>query len=53
METTERRALTDAVRKFAEAELEPHAIEWDEQKHFPVDVLRTRRRPRARRHLHR
>lgn len=40
METTERRALTDAVRKFAEAELEPHAIEWDEQKHFPVDVLR-------------
>ncbi|MGA8851297.1 MAG: acyl-CoA dehydrogenase family protein [Aeromicrobium sp.] len=40
METTERRALTDAVRKFAEAELEPHAIEWDEQRHFPVDVLR-------------
>ena len=40
METSERRALTDAVRKFAEAELEPHAIEWDEQKHFPVDVLR-------------
>ncbi|MGA9716178.1 MAG: acyl-CoA dehydrogenase family protein, partial [Aeromicrobium sp.] len=40
METTERRALADAVRKFAEAELEPHAIEWDEQRHFPVDVLR-------------
>ena len=36
----ERQALTEAVRKFAEAELEPHAVEWDEAKHFPVDALR-------------
>ena len=25
---------------FAAQELAPHALEWDEQKHFPVDVLR-------------
>ncbi len=25
---------------FAAQELAPHALEWDEQKHFPLDVLR-------------
>ncbi len=25
---------------FAAQELAPHALEWDEQKHFPIDVLR-------------
>ena len=25
---------------FAAQELAPHALEWDEQKHFPVDILR-------------
>lgn len=34
------RAVQEAARAFAEAELAPHAGEWDEQKHFPVDVLR-------------
>ena len=33
------RAITDAVRKFAEAELAPHSQRWDAEKHFPVDVL--------------
>lgn len=33
------RAMTDAVRKFAESELAPHAQERDEHKLFPVDVL--------------
>lgn len=33
------RAMTDAVRKFAESELAPHAQERDEKKLFPVDVL--------------
>ena len=40
MDADERRALSEAVRTFAEKELEPHAVEWDETKHFPVDVLR-------------
>ncbi|MGJ9422149.1 acyl-CoA dehydrogenase family protein [Aeromicrobium sp. CF3.5] len=39
MDTSERHALTEAVRTFAEKELEPHAVEWDETKHFPIDVL--------------
>jgi alkylation response protein AidB-like acyl-CoA dehydrogenase len=33
-------AIVDAVREFARTELAPHALEWDEEKHFPVDVLR-------------
>lgn len=41
MNTDERQALSDAVRTFAEKELQPQAVEWDEAKHFPVDVLRS------------
>ena len=33
-------AIADAARAFAEAELAPHAARWDEDKHFPIDVLR-------------
>ena len=33
-------AIQDAARAFAEAELAPHAARWDEDKHFPIDVLR-------------
>lgn len=36
----EQEALVDAVRDFAERSLAPHAVEWDQSKHFPVDVLR-------------
>ncbi|GAA3639618.1 isobutyryl-CoA dehydrogenase [Microbacterium awajiense] len=36
----EREAILDAVRDFAASELEPHALEWDERSHFPLDVLR-------------
>ena len=36
----ERAAILDAVRDFAHAELAPHALDWDERKHFPVDTLR-------------
>jgi len=38
--STEQRGLVDVVRGFAETELAPHAIEWDQKKHFPVDVIR-------------
>jgi alkylation response protein AidB-like acyl-CoA dehydrogenase len=33
-------AIQEAARQFAEAEFAPHAARWDEEKHFPVDVLR-------------
>ncbi|GAA3907782.1 acyl-CoA dehydrogenase family protein [Microbacterium invictum] len=35
----ERAAILDAVRAFAQHELAPHALEWDERQHFPKDVL--------------
>lgn len=33
-------AIRDMARAFAAEEIAPHALEWDEKKHFPVDVLR-------------
>ena len=33
-------AIQDAARAFAEAELAPHSARWDEEKHFPVEVMR-------------
>ena len=38
--TDDQRAIQDAARAFADAELAPHSAEWDEKKHFPVDVMR-------------
>ncbi|HEY1224207.1 MAG TPA: isobutyryl-CoA dehydrogenase [Brevundimonas sp.] len=38
--TDDQRAIQDAARQFAETELAPHSAEWDETKHFPVDVMR-------------
>ncbi|MCO8030449.1 isobutyryl-CoA dehydrogenase [Brevundimonas diminuta] len=38
--TDDQRAIQDAARAFAEAELAPHSARWDEDKHFPVDVLK-------------
>ncbi|WP_419722708.1 acyl-CoA dehydrogenase family protein [Sinomonas albida] len=38
--TEDQRALVDTVHDFAVEKLAPHALEWDAQKHFPVDVLR-------------
>ena len=34
------RALEDAARAFAAAELAPHSARWDEESYFPVEVLR-------------
>ena len=39
MTAEERAAIIEAVREFAQTELEPNAIEWDEKSHFPRDVL--------------
>ena len=36
----DQRAIEDTARAFAAVELAPHSARWDEEKHFPVDVLR-------------
>jgi alkylation response protein AidB-like acyl-CoA dehydrogenase len=38
--TLDQAELVAAVRDFAQHELAPHAVEWDQTKHFPTDVLR-------------
>ncbi|CRK50032.1 Acyl-CoA dehydrogenase [Rhodococcus sp. RD6.2] len=38
--TDDERAISDTARDFADEYLAPNAIEWDQAKHFPVDVLR-------------
>ncbi|WP_330183115.1 acyl-CoA dehydrogenase family protein [Nocardia sp. NBC_01503] len=34
------KAITATARSFADELLAPNALEWDEHKHFPIDVLR-------------
>lgn len=36
----EQQAILAMARDFAAEELAPHALEWDENKHFPRDVLK-------------
>lgn len=36
----DQQAIVDMVAQFAAEELAPHSAEWDETKHFPLDVLR-------------
>ena len=33
-------AIADMARGFADTHLAPHALRWDAEKHFPVDVIR-------------
>src|SRR5262249_48455170 len=33
-------AVREMARDFAAEKIAPHAIRWDEEKHFPVDVMR-------------
>ncbi|MDQ3211252.1 MAG: acyl-CoA dehydrogenase [Acidobacteriota bacterium] len=35
----EQELLRASVREFAEAEMRPHVMEWDEAQHFPMDLL--------------
>jgi alkylation response protein AidB-like acyl-CoA dehydrogenase len=37
--TDEQEILRRTVREFAEAEIRPHVMEWDEAQHFPMDLL--------------
>src|SRR6202050_4731779 len=38
--TPEQNQLRNTIRAFAEAEIKPHVMEWDESQHFPLDVFR-------------
>jgi hypothetical protein len=35
----EQQILRRSVREFAEAEIRPHVMEWDEAQHFPMELL--------------
>lgn len=35
----EQLAIRDMAQGFAQDEIAPHAIEWDQNRHFPVDVI--------------
>ena len=37
--TDDQQLLRRSVREFAEAEIRPHVMEWDEAQHFPMDLL--------------
>jgi butyryl-CoA dehydrogenase len=37
--SAEHQAFRRSVREFAEAEIAPHAAEWDKKHHFPTDVV--------------
>jgi alkylation response protein AidB-like acyl-CoA dehydrogenase len=37
--TEEQDILRRTVREFAESEMRPHVMEWDESQHFPMDLL--------------
>ncbi|MFJ8301495.1 acyl-CoA dehydrogenase family protein [Streptomyces sp. NPDC094447] len=38
--TEEQLALAEVTLDFAQEQLAPHAVAWDQDKHFPVDVIR-------------
>lgn len=38
--TDDQQAFVDTARAFAEKEMAPYAAQWDEEHHFPVEVLR-------------
>ncbi|MFB6989325.1 acyl-CoA dehydrogenase family protein [Streptomyces sp. NPDC056230] len=38
--TEDQQALVETTLDFAQGHLAPHALDWDRDKHFPVDVLR-------------
>lgn len=38
--TEDQIAIRTLAKEFADEKIAPHAIEWDERKHFPIDVLK-------------
>jgi alkylation response protein AidB-like acyl-CoA dehydrogenase len=37
--TEEQQQIRQSVREFAEAEIAPHVMEWDETQHFPIEIM--------------
>src|SRR5215831_13185793 len=37
--TEEQLQVKRAVREFAESEIRPHVMEWDEAQHFPLEII--------------
>lgn len=37
--TEEQQQLRKSVREFAEGEMAPHVMEWDEASHFPLEIM--------------
>lgn len=37
----EQRAIQDLALSFAQERIAPHALQWDQEKYFPVDVIRS------------
>jgi alkylation response protein AidB-like acyl-CoA dehydrogenase len=38
--TDEQKQIQQMVREFAESEIRPHVMEWDEKQHFPVETFK-------------
>jgi alkylation response protein AidB-like acyl-CoA dehydrogenase len=38
--TEEQSQIRQMVREFAESEIKPHLMDWDEKQHFPVDTFK-------------
>ncbi|MEL6505716.1 MAG: acyl-CoA dehydrogenase family protein [Pseudomonadota bacterium] len=38
--TTDQTAMQDMVRAFSDTNIAPHAVAWDQEKHFPLDVIK-------------
>jgi len=38
--TDEQKQIQEMVREFAESEIRPHLMEWDEAQHFPVETFK-------------
>ena len=37
--TEEQELLRRSVREFAEIEMRPHIMEWDDAQHFPIELM--------------
>ena len=38
--TEEQKQIKQMVKEFADSEIQPHLLQWDEAQHFPTDVFR-------------
>ncbi len=38
--TDDQKAIQRTIREFAETEIRPHVLEWDEAQHFPGEILK-------------